>query len=301
MARDLSVVVFGATGITGRGVARLPGRAAEDERLQLGGRGPRPGARSPASSASSGSARRRRSRPTSRTRPRCAAMAARTRVVLNLVGPYTLHGEPVIEACIAGGAHYVDLTGEIPFVRRMIDAGRRAGRGGRRQDRQRQRLRGAAAPTSLVTLAAETARERWSEELATADLDADLPIARAARSAPPTSISGGTLQSLAEIAPATTRPPIADPGALIEDEELAQRVRNVSPIAIAPAIQRPGRGGRPDDPGAVHQPGRDPPHRGAARRRGRPRSSTPSATARGSTIPGGAGDDAAALPSPAAA
>ena len=34
-----------------------------------------------------------------------------------MVGPYTLYGEPVIEACIAGGAHYMDLTGEIPFVR----------------------------------------------------------------------------------------------------------------------------------------------------------------------------------------
>ena len=51
-----------------------------------------------------------------------AAMASRTRVVLNLVGPYTLYGQPVIEACVSNGAHYVDLTGEIPFVRQMIDA-----------------------------------------------------------------------------------------------------------------------------------------------------------------------------------
>src|SRR4029453_10125231 len=51
-----------------------------------------------------------------------AAMASRARVVLNLAGPYTLYGRPVIEACVAGGAHYVDLTGEIPFVLQMIDA-----------------------------------------------------------------------------------------------------------------------------------------------------------------------------------
>ena len=49
-------------------------------------------------------------------------MASRARVVLNLVGPYTTYGRPVIEACVAGGAHYVDLTGEIPFVRQIIDA-----------------------------------------------------------------------------------------------------------------------------------------------------------------------------------
>jgi len=44
--------------------------------------------------------------------------------VLNLVGPYTLYGRPVIEACVAGGAHYVDLTGEIPFVRAVIESSR---------------------------------------------------------------------------------------------------------------------------------------------------------------------------------
>ena len=48
-------------------------------------------------------------------------MAARARVVLNLVGPYTLYGRPVIDACIAAGAHYVDLTGEMTFARHVID------------------------------------------------------------------------------------------------------------------------------------------------------------------------------------
>ena len=28
----------------------------------------------------------------------------------------------MIEACVAGGAHYADLTGEIPFVRAMIES-----------------------------------------------------------------------------------------------------------------------------------------------------------------------------------
>src|SRR5439155_15991205 len=40
-----------------------------------------------------------------------ASMAGRARVVLNLAGPYTLYGQPVIEACVARGAHYADLTG----------------------------------------------------------------------------------------------------------------------------------------------------------------------------------------------
>jgi short subunit dehydrogenase-like uncharacterized protein len=51
-----------------------------------------------------------------------AAMATRTRVVLNLVGPYTTYGRPVIEACVTGSAHYVDLTGEPEFVDLMYVA-----------------------------------------------------------------------------------------------------------------------------------------------------------------------------------
>ena len=97
-------------------------------------------------------------------------MAARTKVVLNLAGPYTLYGRPVIEACVAGGAHYVDLTGEIPFVRQMIDAfdarAREAG------VKVVQVCGFEALPPDLaVLLAAETARERFGDGLAEADVE----------------------------------------------------------------------------------------------------------------------------------
>jgi short subunit dehydrogenase-like uncharacterized protein len=39
-------------------------------------------------------------------------MASQARVVVNCVGPYRFYGEPVVRACIAGGAHYVDVSGE---------------------------------------------------------------------------------------------------------------------------------------------------------------------------------------------
>src|SRR5512132_589542 len=100
MAKDLSVVVFGATGITGRGVcAHLAERAGsngfrgaaagrdpeKDERVlgELGVTAPEVIAADVGDAAS------------------LEAMASRADVVLNMVGPYTLYGEPVIEACIA--------------------------------------------------------------------------------------------------------------------------------------------------------------------------------------------------------
>ena len=43
-------------------------------------------------------------------------MASATRVVLTTVGPYVRYGDPVVDACVAEGADYVDITGEPEFV-----------------------------------------------------------------------------------------------------------------------------------------------------------------------------------------
>ncbi len=51
-----------------------------------------------------------------------AALAASTRVVLTTVGPYQLYGEPLLKACVAAGTDYADLCGEPAWMRQMIDA-----------------------------------------------------------------------------------------------------------------------------------------------------------------------------------
>jgi short subunit dehydrogenase-like uncharacterized protein len=48
-------------------------------------------------------------------------LAARTRVMLTTVGPYTAHGEGLVAACVAEGCDYVDLTGEPGFWRGVIE------------------------------------------------------------------------------------------------------------------------------------------------------------------------------------
>lgn len=49
-------------------------------------------------------------------------------LVLNLAGPYALTGEPLMAACIAAGAHYLDIANEIPAYQIMerFDAAARA-------------------------------------------------------------------------------------------------------------------------------------------------------------------------------
>lgn len=49
------------------------------------------------------------------------ALACSTRVVITTVGPYARYGEPLVAACARAGTDYVDLTGEPEFVDRMIE------------------------------------------------------------------------------------------------------------------------------------------------------------------------------------
>lgn len=48
-------------------------------------------------------------------------LAERTAVVLSCAGPYTSQAEGLIDACVQAGTSYVDLSGEIPLLRRVID------------------------------------------------------------------------------------------------------------------------------------------------------------------------------------
>ena len=50
-----------------------------------------------------------------------AALAAQASVVLTTVGPYQLYGEPLLKACDEAGTDYADLCGEPVWMRQMVD------------------------------------------------------------------------------------------------------------------------------------------------------------------------------------
>lgn len=50
------------------------------------------------------------------------ALCAQTRVVVSTVGPYALYGSPLVETCARTGTDYCDLTGEVQWIHRMIEA-----------------------------------------------------------------------------------------------------------------------------------------------------------------------------------
>ncbi len=116
---EFDIVVYGASGFTGRLVAEylvaqgvrgwaMAGRSAAklaEVRDLIGAP-----ADTPLIEADSGA-------PASLT-----AMCSRARVIITTVGPYQLYGKELVAACAATGTDYVDLCGEPLWMREMIDA-----------------------------------------------------------------------------------------------------------------------------------------------------------------------------------
>ena len=123
--RSYAIVVFGATGFTGRLAAEYLARKGREEPLRwaIAGRSAAKLAEVKAAltaidpaCASLGVLEATSNDPASLSR-----MAAQTRVVLTTVGPYAEHGEPLVAACIKEGTDYVDITGEPDFVDGLLD------------------------------------------------------------------------------------------------------------------------------------------------------------------------------------
>ena len=123
-AKDFDLVIFGATGFTGRLVAEYLVEKRPGVRWALAGRSrdklERVRTELSVLDASAGAL------PIlvgdSLDAASVGDLVARTRVVCTTVGPYARYGRPLVTACAERGVHYCDLTGETPFIRAIIDA-----------------------------------------------------------------------------------------------------------------------------------------------------------------------------------
>lgn len=116
-AREFEIIVYGASGFTGRLVAENIQRTYGDQvkwamagrdQAKLEGIKAEIGANVPVIVVNA------------RDSAALQSMAARTKVVLTTVGPYQLYGEPLLAACVKAGTDYVDLCGEPNWMAAMI-------------------------------------------------------------------------------------------------------------------------------------------------------------------------------------
>jgi short subunit dehydrogenase-like uncharacterized protein len=121
--RPYDVVLWGATGFTGRLVAEYLVRQKGGARLALAGRN--------RDKLERVRADLRGADPSAASLPvvladaddpaSLEALADSAAVVCTTVGPYAKHGRGLVDACAARGTDYCDITGEVPFIRESID------------------------------------------------------------------------------------------------------------------------------------------------------------------------------------
>ncbi|WP_046300585.1 saccharopine dehydrogenase NADP-binding domain-containing protein [Mycobacterium sp. UM_Kg27] len=216
--RELDIILYGATGFAGKLTAQYLARAGGAARIGLAGRSAerlrevRDGLGSPAQDwpivvADAG-------KPAT-----LEAMAARTRVVITTVGPYTRYGMPLVAACAAAGTDYVDLTGEALFVRESID------RHHQQAADNGARIVHACGFDSLPSDMSVYALYRAARDDGTGDLlDTDYVVRGFSAG-----VSGGTLASMVEVLSAVAKDPEArrllnDPHTLSSDRSAEPRL-----------------------------------------------------------------------------
>ncbi len=113
---DFDIVLFGATGFTGRLVAEaLAALAPQTVRLAMAGRSLSRLSEVQHGLGAAGSRFEVMTVDATDTGA-LATLAKRTKVVCTTVGPYAKYGMGVVEACATNGTHYCDLTGEVQFM-----------------------------------------------------------------------------------------------------------------------------------------------------------------------------------------
>ncbi|MEP7349182.1 MAG: saccharopine dehydrogenase NADP-binding domain-containing protein [Sphingorhabdus sp.] len=117
--REFDIIVYGATGYTGRLVAEYLSKRSDAPKWAMAGR----------SLSKLAEVRNEIGAPAdtplvvadASDPASLDAMAKRAKVILTTVGPYQLYGNELVAACVANGTDYTDLCGEPAWMRQKID------------------------------------------------------------------------------------------------------------------------------------------------------------------------------------
>jgi short subunit dehydrogenase-like uncharacterized protein len=216
--RELDIVVWGATGFTGRLVAEALLTSGASARIALAGRdrAKLQGVAESLSRTAEHAGDVELLIADASDRASLDALVERTRVVCTTVGPYARYGAALVAACVEAGTDYCDLCGEVQFMRETIDRYHADAR-----DRGVRIVHSCgydSVPSDLGTLMVQTeAARRWGRPLTQIKFFAGRSKG---------GVSGGTIASLLGVLEDARRDPelarvLADPYAL--DPEGSER------------------------------------------------------------------------------
>ena len=118
--RPFDVILYGASGFVGRQTVAYFAKHAGQLNWALAGRS-RAKLEAVRAACGSGAARAAIVEADADDDVALGALAAQASVVLSTAGPFALYGSALVAACVAHGTHYVDITGETPWARGLID------------------------------------------------------------------------------------------------------------------------------------------------------------------------------------
>jgi len=117
MSKDLDIVIYGATGFTGKLCVKYLAENAKDLNWAIAGRD-----------------KTRLSQVAIRYYPKIETLIAdgddeealdlitkRTKVIISTAGPFHRYGSKLVASCVKNSTHYVDITGETFWIKEMID------------------------------------------------------------------------------------------------------------------------------------------------------------------------------------
>ncbi len=117
MSKDLDIIIYGATGFTGKLCVKYLTENAKDLTWGIAGRD-----------------RTRLSQVAIRYHPKIEKLVAdgddeealdlitkRTKVIISTAGPFHRYGSKLVASCVKNSTHYVDITGETFWIKEMID------------------------------------------------------------------------------------------------------------------------------------------------------------------------------------
>ena len=117
MSKDLDIVIYGATGFTGKLCVKYLTEKAKDLNWAIAGRD-----------------KTKLSQVAVRYYPQIERLVAdgddeealdlitkRTKVIISTAGPFHRYGSKLVASCIKNSTHYVDITGETFWIKEMID------------------------------------------------------------------------------------------------------------------------------------------------------------------------------------
>jgi short subunit dehydrogenase-like uncharacterized protein len=153
-------------------------------------------------------------------------LVASTNVIIQLAGPYTAHGEHFIASAAKHGTHYLDLTGEIAWVKTMIERYHDAAVKSKAKIVPVSGFE--ALPFDIAALyAAQKLLDETGERATKIEVVNRFTGPPAFR--PRDILSGGTMATIKGMLEGDDASVMSDPAALVSDQKLAQQIRDEHP------------------------------------------------------------------------